>query len=418
MSTDRQFQDMLNEYLPNKLLREELIKRDYLLQNMQKDDGWLGGKIIVPFRGSRASSVSFGSLTDSTDVSQAKRIRGSIDDYTECWYTLKFDHTDIMQHGAINEQSLLRVLPDEVEDGMTFFKDVVSVQLGSGPHFDEVTDDTDAATGTFVVKHVERWELDQKATLDDNNSAATSVYVIAINVNEDSVTFSATRGGAAANLSAYAVLNEARFYHPGVFDAGGNHDTFFSMRQALLSAANGGSANIHGQSKLAYPYLQAVNIDGSGINATNFLDELFDAYTEVRKKCKGMATTFIMAYKHLGTAMKLLEVQKGSYLVTQNAVESLYGWTEISIQSVTTGQILKLVGIQEMDEDIIPIVDWKSITFRTNGGFKKRMSPDGKEYFEIRATTGYAYLVDVCLFGEVEYSKPGHNAIIYDIPNY
>jgi hypothetical protein len=418
MATTRQFQDMLNEYLPNKLLREEMIKRDYILQKCQKDDGWLGGDIVVPFRGSRATSVKFGGLTDSTDIAQAKRVRGSITDYTEAWHSLIFDHTDLMQHDQLSEQNLLKMLPDEIEDAMTYFKDVVSVQLGSGPHFATVTDATNAATGIMVVDHIERFELDQKVTLDDNDSAAASYYVTAVNVNSDAVTLSATRGGAAANVSAYSVAQEAKFYIDGVFDAGGNHDTFFSMRSALLSAANGGSTNIHGIAKTAYPYLQAVNIDGSGINATNFLDQLFDGYTEVRKKCKGMADTFLMAYKHLGTAMKLIQVEKGSFVVTSQPKASQYGWTEITIASVTTGVQLKLVGIQEMDEDIIPIVDWNSITFRTNGGFKKRKSPDGKEYFEIRATTGYAYVVDVCLFGEMEYSKPGHNAIIYDIPNY
>jgi len=50
MSTTRTFQDMLNEYLPNRLLKEELIKRDYILSTIDKDDSWKGGKLIVPFK--------------------------------------------------------------------------------------------------------------------------------------------------------------------------------------------------------------------------------------------------------------------------------------------------------------------------------------------------------------------------------
>lgn len=418
MATSRNFQDMLNEYLPNALLREEIQKRDYILQNCQKDESWLGGDVVVPFRGSRASSVSFGALTASDDIAQALRVRGTMSGYKECWHSLIFYHTDIMQHGAISDQSLLKILPDEVEDAMSYFKDVVSVQLGSGPHFAAVTDATDAATGIMVVDRIERFELLQKVTLDDSATAAADYYVIAINLNSSSVTLSATRTGGAANVSTYTVADAAKFYHPGVFDSGGAHHTFYSMRSALLSAANGGSTNIHGIAKTAYPYLQALNISGAAISSTNFLDKLFDADMDVRRKCKGNADTYLMAYKHLGTAMKLLEVQKGGYVVTSAPKASVYGWTEISLASVRTGKQLKLVGIQEMDEDIIPIVDWKSFTFRTNGGFKKRMSPDGKEYFEVRATTGYSYIVDVCLFGDMEYSKPGHNAIIYGITNY
>lgn len=418
MATSRQFQDMLNDYLPNQLLREEIQKRDYILSNCQKDESWLGGDSIVPFRAARASSVSFGALTASDDIAQATRVRGAMSGYKECWHSMIFYHTDIMQHGQLSEQNLLKILPDEIDDAMSYFKDVVSVQLGSGPYFATPTAEASSASGIFTVDHVERFELGQKCTLDDDNSAATDVYVTAININTSAVTFSDTRGGSAANLSAYTIAQNARFYHPGVFDSGGAHHTFYSMRSALLSAANGGSTNIHGVAKTSYPYLQAYNYDGSGITAANFLDKLFDADMEVRKKCKGNADTYLMAYKHLGTAMKLLEVSKGAYLVTQNPKQSLYGWTEISIASVRTGKQLKLVGIQEMDEDIIPIVDWKSFTFRTNGGFTKRKSPEGREYFEVRATTGYSYIVDICLFGDMEYTKPGHNAIIYGITNY
>ena len=51
MSTNRTFQDMLNEYIPNNLLKEELIKRDYILTRVEKDNKWKGGTIPVPFKG-------------------------------------------------------------------------------------------------------------------------------------------------------------------------------------------------------------------------------------------------------------------------------------------------------------------------------------------------------------------------------
>lgn len=54
---------MLNEYLPNELLKEEMIKRDYLLTNVDKDDSWLGGNLIVPFKAAGASSISAGQLS-------------------------------------------------------------------------------------------------------------------------------------------------------------------------------------------------------------------------------------------------------------------------------------------------------------------------------------------------------------------
>jgi hypothetical protein len=239
------------------------------------------------------------------------------------------------------------------------------------------------------------------------------VYVININVNTKAVTFSATRGGAFVNLSAYTVAQAAKLYHDGVTDGVGGFTTFTSLRSALLSAANGGAALLHNTSKLAYPYLQSVNVDGTAITASNILDSLFDAYTEIRTRAMGNANTILMSYKNLGSIMKLIETQKGPFKVTKDASASLYGWTEIEITSVKG--TLTIVGIQEMDDDIIPFLDWSSFTFRSNGFFKKRKSPEGLEYHEVRNTTGYQYIVDLSLFGEMEWTKPGNNGIIYNV---
>jgi hypothetical protein len=414
MATTRTFQDMLNEYLPNTLLKEELIMRDYILQNVQKDDGWKGGNLVVPFKGAGASSVKFGGLTDSADIAQSTYVRGNIADYREVWGSLIFNQRDLQEHdGKIPETTFLRLLPDELEDFLDYKKEVVSIQLGSGPHFALATGDGQVA-GTITVNKIDRFMIDQKVILDDDDSAAGTFYVIAIDVNTKTVTLSATRGGAAADISAFTLAQNAKFYHDGVFDAGGNHDTFISMRDVLLSAANGGATTVHGQTKTAYPLLQAVNINGSAITASNILGKMFDAYTEVRERSKGRATEYLMSLKHYGSVMKQLELQKGSYRVVEEPKESLYGWMEMKIANVT-GQVTKIVGIQEMDDDIIPLVDWRSITFRSNGYFRKRISPDGREYFEVRNSTGYQYIVDVCLFGEMEYKKPGHSAIIHGI---
>lgn len=418
MSTQRTFQDMLNEYLPNKLLKEEMIKRDFILSNCEKDDSWKGGKIIVPFKAAGASSIKMGGLTAANDVSEDQYIRGSIDAYKEAWGTMLFNHRDLMDHsGKVVEDSFLKILPDSIEDFMDVMKMTVSVQLGTGPAFSVVTDATNAATGVMLVTHVDRFQLGMKAQIDDDNSSPLDVYVIAINVNGGAgnigaVTFSATRGGAFVDLSAYTVAQNAKFYTDGA-----QSESFTSIKSVLLSAANGGSANVHGKSKLAYPYLQAVNVAGSSITAANILDQLFDAYTTVRQKAKGKADTFLMSYKHLGSIMKLLESKANGaanwQIKDEGRKASIYGWDEILVTSVKG--TLKIVGIQEWDDDVIAIMNMKAMTFRSNGFFQKRKAPDGKEYFEVRNTTGYQYLLDICLFGELEFTKPGECGIIYGI---
>jgi hypothetical protein len=413
MATSRSFQDMLNEYTPNTMLMEEMVKRDWFLSNVEIDNGWKGGKLIVPFKGAGASSVEFGQLAASNDISQSTYVRGYIADYVESWGSIILNHRDLMDHsGKIPETTFLKLIPGEIDMMMDYFKQVVSTQFGSGSHFATFTANGTVG-GVIEVDHIDRFSIGQKFTIDDGNSAALDVYVIAININQTStrgaVTVSATRGGAAADVSAYTTAQAAKCYHPGVLTNGG----FQSIRDALLSAANGGSATIHNVSKLAYPILQAVNIDGSAWTASNILDSIFDGYTTVRQRAKGNANTVVMSFKHLGSVMKKLEAQKGPFVVTKQPSASIYGWTEIEITTVKG--TLKLVGIVEMDDDVMFYLDMSTIKFRTNGGFKKRTAPDGREYFEIRNTTGYAYVIDCCLFGELEHSKPGHNAIVYGI---
>lgn len=415
MGTTRSFSAMLNEYLPNNLFQEEIMKRDWLLNNVEKDNDWKGGKYIVAFEGAKASSVKFGSLTDSTDVSEYDYQRGSVDDYKEVWGTLKFNHRDLMEHdGKVNEKSFLKILPGQVEDFMQTMKEAVSINMLNGASFATVTEEASSASGIFTVDRIDRFQLGQKVVIDDGDSSQGAYYVIGVNLNTSKVTLSATRGGAAANVSAYTIAQGAKFYHDGVLVTGTATNNFTSLRLSLLSLANNGSTTLYGKTKTAYPYLQAINVSGASVTATNILDKIFDAYAEVRKKARGNANKVLMSFTHLASIMKLIEGQKGAFKTTATSTKaSLYGWSEVEITTVKGN--LTLVAIQELDDDVIMLLDMSALKFASNGFFQKRKAPDGKEYFEVRDTTGYSYLLDICLFGELILLAPSKCAIIYSI---
>jgi len=306
------------------MIMEELVKRDWFLSNLDVDNGWQGSKIIVPFKGAGASSVEFGQLADIADISQSTYVRGSIDNYVESWASLIFNHRDLMDsEGKIPEATFLKILPGEVDAMVDYFKQVVSTSLGAGSHFARfMTNGT--VSGTFETDHIDRFQIGQKLQIDDNDSSPLTVYVTAINVNAVTVTGStgtvtvstARTGGPVTDISTYTTAQSARCFHPGVLTNG----SFTSIREVLLSAANGGSATVHGVSKLLYPVLQATNLNGGSgtlqITATNILEKLFEGYTVVRSKAKGNANTIVMSFKHLGNVMKAIETQKGPYSVT------------------------------------------------------------------------------------------------------
>lgn len=412
MATTRTFQDMLNEYLTYDLLKEEFVKRDYLLTKVEKDNGWKGGGLIVPFKGAGSSSVAFGGLSASNDVAEDTYVRGEVSSYKEVWGTMLFNHSDLMEHDSgIKEKSFLKILPDAVEEFMDYMKMAVSVNLLNGSHFATMTaDNANLATGYITVDRPDRFCIDQKVIVDDDNSSPATGYVSTINMNTYEVLLVTARGGATGvDLSGYIVAQNAKCYHDGA-----QSNSFTSLRSSLLSLANGGSTNLYTKAKTAYPYLQAINIDGSAITAANILDKIFDGYVTFRTLGKGNPTDVLMSYKNLGSVLKLLETSKGAYnVVAQSTKTSVYGWTEVTIGGVKGN--LKVVGIQEIDDDVMMYIDWRALKFHSNGFFRKRIAPDGKHYYEVRATTGYYYLIDMCLFGELVLNRPSYCGIIHTI---
>jgi len=415
MATDRTFQDMLNDYLPNELLKEELVKRDYVLKMCERDDSWKSGPLIVPFKAAGASSVKFGGLTASNDVGQDKYVRGEVTAPKEIWGTMLFNHRDIMEHDKVSEQNFLKLLPETTEDFIQYVKDTLSVNLLNGAHFATLTADASANDGLVTVDRPDRFTIDQKVIVDDTDVNPSTGYVSAIDINTKVVTLVTTRGGSTVvdfSVNTQTTAKTAKCYNDG---ADTSTNVFSSMRDALLSSTNGGSAALYGETKTDYPYLQAINVDGSAVTATNIMEKIFDALTDCRQYGKGNPTDVVMSYKNLGSCMKILESSKGAFNVQPGSQKtSQYGWTEIAVFSVTKGS-LKLVGVQEADDDVIMIVDWRGMKFSSNGFFTKRKGPNGNEYFEVRSTSGYQYLVDICCFGEFTVNRPSYSGIIYSI---
>jgi len=413
-ATDRSFSAMLNDYLPNALLKEEMIKRDWILSTVEKDNSWKGGPLVIPFKSQGASSIQMGNLAAATDISEDDHLRGEITTQPECWGSMIFNHRDLMEHEKLSEQNFLKILPDAIDDFMEAMKQVVSLQFLNGGSFAVVTDATDAATGIMVVDHPERFTLAQKVALTDSGTAVANYYVTAINMNTSKITVSATRGGAAANVSAYSVAEGAAFSLVGSAAAG-----FTSLKASLLpsgitSGGVSGSSTLYGKTKTAAPYLQSIASSGATITAANILDSIFDHYTRVKNFGKGNPNKVVVSYKHLGSIMKLLETQKGAYHIDQKSTKvNVYGWTEIEIFGVAGS--LTVVGIQEQNDDAILFLDMRALKIYSNGFFRKRVSPDGTEYFEVRNAAGYQYIVDVCLFGDLVLLRPSYCGILYSV---
>ena len=329
-----------------------------------------------------------------------------------------FNHRDLMEHEQVSEKNFLKILPDSINDFMDYMRNVVSVNLLNGLNFATLIADASGALGVITVDRPDRFVVGQKVTIDDDGGLNPITGYVkngagGIDMNAQTVILVTQRNGSVpVDFTAFPklVANHAKAYNDG-FKLNG----FESLRALLLSAANGGDATIYGVTKTAYPYTQAINIDGSTVTKSNLVEKLFDGYTRTRLFGKGAPTDILLSYRNLGVVQQIVEASKGAFNVIAGSKKtSQYGWTEIMIGSVTN-QELKFVGVQEMDDDIAIYMDWRAAKFYSNGFFRKRKSPDGIEYFEVRATTGFQYIVDVCLFGELVLNRPSYCGIMYGI---
>lgn len=441
MATNRSFSEMINDYLTTDILRAELPNRMYLLDKVKKDNSWVGGNgtqgYVVPFVGGQASTVKFGELSASDDIAEDTDIRGTVTVQPELWGSMKFNSKDFMQHeGKKREISLLRSVKRQIDPFMTFIKTGLSDVLLSGPHFATVTALTDAANGVVAIDRIEKTTLKQKIIFREAATpSAVAGYVQAINKSAGTVTVHTTRaGGVPLDLTVAGPLTAAllvgdKLYYDGLVSTttGAIQNNFSSLRGTLLSAANGGSATLYGQTKTAYPFLQALNIDGSaggaGITSANILENLFEIYaTEIDVKSRELngkkCANYLLSPKNYAAAKIALEKYKGQYYtVPGDSKAKVYAWSEITIGG-KGGDEITLTKVPELSDDIIPCVNWDSFVLASNGFFRFPEHPEkpgSMHYYEERATSGYTYIVDICFMGDLINICPESNSIIYGV---
>lgn len=409
MSAD--FNAMLNDHLHYGLLKEELEKKSYLWKTLEHDDD-VSGDIIVPFQAARSSSIKRGAgPTAVADITKHAYTRGSVAlaDIPKVWGSMIFNWEDILNHdGRVKQKSFLGTfLPAQVEDFTEKFAEDLNHAALNQARKDTAVAAGDAS-GNIEVNRIERYEVGEYLVFEDGEVG----WVKSVNINTNIINVVTALGGS-TGVDLTTVEAGDDIFKDGAQTAA---NQMTSLRDALLSAANGGDTNIYGVAKTASPYTQAINVSGSAITASNILEKLFDAIATFRQKSKVGKTELWMSFKHLGSVMKILEQDKGPYKMEPGSMKvNEYGFTEINIFGPKTGAI-KIVGLQEMDNDVIFGIDTDSVKFHSVKGIQKVKTPDGNLYTVNRsATTGFDFVCDLYYRGDLIVSKPHRNFVVYSI---
>lgn len=410
MATSSSFSTMLKRYMPTNLLVEEMRKRNYFFRKVKKDKSWMGGRYEIPFEGGEASTIKVGSLAASDDIAETNAVLGYEDQYREIWGSMKFNEKDLDLNNDL-KGSFLKILPGKLNQFINRMERDFSHHVFLGPVIDSLTADGTGA-GIATVSFPERFSIGQKCQIRRSTPAAADVYVTAIDMETKELTVSDTRGGVALDISAYTTALSSALYLDGSVDTatGAVQNQFNSLESALLSAANGGDANLHNQVKATYPFLQAHNVDGSGITEANMLEEVFKAFMEVSRIGKGRPTEIICSYKNFQSMSIALESGRR---FSKGDVESGYGFMSINV--LGPGDKMKITAIREMDDDVLFIVDWNALKLAGSNFFNRKRHGNNEEFYMERATTGYTYIVDIRLFGNLIVQNPSYCGVVHSI---
>lgn len=411
---------MLNEYLVYSNILEEAFKdQNWLMKTSNIKKTWDGGKLIVPFQQSTASSVRMGNLTAEGDIDEASYIRGSLDGYKECYGSLVFNSRDLfLDHYRVSVQNFLKILPDQIEQLMRFMKQTVSIQILNGGYLDVVQSGYAGANdGLVLVEHPERFVIGMKVHLADGDTSG-DFYITKINKNTGIISVSATRGGAAADMTLFDDTTK-------IYIDDGQTTAFGSLRDMLLPDAAGGSDLFAGQTKVDSPFSQSVLYDAGGVGGTgdwgtttavtssDMLTVVFDALRKGRQLA-AEPECFVMSYLNYSACLLAVEKNSGAFKNTKPRVDYA-GYSSFSVGSVQGS--VELVAVREMADDAIFGVNKSHMDFHCgNKMYNILTSPDGLKYYSIRNETGYRYITDIVLNGDFLYSNPWSAVAIHNIP--
>ena len=439
----RSWQSQINDKLTGPMVLNKL-KRNLWINKLMEEKDWVGtGELdgggsavrnskIISFLGSETSSVKIGAFQDPASIQITDPIRGFVESYVDMTGSMKVRQKDIKQHrGKGLVTSLLGKFDKQTDYAMNGFKQQIEDGILSGSVISKVTSIADVASGLLTLAHPEKIGIGMNVQLagTDATTKGTEVFAISVNKNTGKVGFSLTLGGSAANLTNYVASTAALTticVDGSVNTSGAVAYGFDSLDSILLSSTNGGDASYLGQTKTAYPFLQAYNKDGSDMTSSDFLPLLFqynssDISLKTRHPEGTKPKDYFLSPLNCAIAMNNSEIYKGAFYRNDKAEANPYGWTSIVLGSQYSGGDIRLNRVENLSDSTIPVLNMDTFSICSDGGIEFIDDPNNpgnsKYWYVSRATTAAAYthILDYILSAQFVCGNPESNAIIHSV---
>ena len=405
------FEEMLKEYQPHKLIEDQMKKTNYFWSKIKKDKGWKDGATYqIPWELAEASAFQIGGLVESAKITDAKFKKANETDHAFMSGAMKWFSRDLKRYGDMR-QSFLKLLPMKTKKFTTRMQYLTNLIMLDGASISRVTADGTGA-GVLAVLKPQRFMVGERVVVisTDGGVADVECYVGAIDINGKTISC-VDAAGAAVDLSSFVVAGEV----VEVKIPGYDQDNFYSLTDFLLPASLGGSDTVHGVNKSESPILQAQVESGAGWTKSTILSNLYDFYFGVKELGKVDGVEILCGFDVYKAASNAAESSK-RYMTSK---ESGPGFSSVVIDG-PMGE-MKLVALEQMPNDRCHIVDFDHFTFAGDEFFKNMVDPDGNLYTKERVAgggagnDGHVLIQDIALSGQLICTRPSSSASIHSI---
>jgi hypothetical protein len=442
MALTRAWQSAINDKLTGPMVMN-LLRQNPFISKLMEDKSWIGtgeldgggsnvrNSYIIEFLGSTIGAAKVGAYQSSSSVQVANPVRGFVQSYVDFTGTLKVYSQDLRQHkGKKLTQSLFGKLEKQTTNIMARHKNHIEDMILNNSVISEVTSIDDIASGLLTVTRPEKFEIGMGVQLAASGATTKGkeLFVISVNKNTKKIGFSTSLGSSASDLTDYVgataaattiCVNGTVSSTTGLVASGMD-----SIESILLPSGTGsGGSTYLGQTKTAYPFLQAAAASGASLTAENFLEKLFEIYvTDIGLRTKhpeGVKPRDVfLSPNNYAIACANLEDYKGQFTSNDLSGSNPYGWEGIKIGSKSKGAGLDLFECESLKDSIIPILNMDTFAIVSNGGVQFEEDPNrpGEKFWSWeRATTGLSWLLDFVLSGQFVCGNPESNAILHDV---
>lgn len=383
---------LLKEYNTNEVLENEIKKLNWLLPKLKKDNQWSLGEYTLPAETQQNSRFEWGALPAQSDIPKAAYAKPVISAPKQLLGSLHFDQQDLSRHNGDLKKSFLSIMPGKLKQFTERMNEQINLSvLGDGSLCSVTANSTAGGVVTVGKAKIGYFTGGQKVSLLGTGLATlVSGYVRSINVNAGTfLLYNAATGGAVVDLTNYTTAAVTK-----VYQVGATTERVTSLMDIIFSAATGGADTLYGgslvkaDSAVFQPYYNDIAASNT---AATFISSLYDSYFEmVEMGRSGVNKEVVMPFHAFKAVAKHLE---GSRQYAMEQMSGAYGSKALKLIGPDGDMVLRAA--RGIPTTKVFLMDYDAVTLISRGELIKKANPmSDKEAFEIRATTGYSYVVD------------------------